>query len=245
MASVTAKGIVRRFPREDGGERTALAGVDLHVADGEFVALLGPSGCGKTTLLKILSGLDAPDAGRVELGTRDDHRPVVSHVFQEARLLPWLRVGDNLAFVQNGPRREGAARREAWLERVGLAGLAREYPGRLSIGMQQRVAVARAFLVEPDVLFLDEPFSALDELTAMEMREQLLGLYRERRCTVVLVTHNPMEAVLLADRVLIMTPSPGRIGTELRVSDDFPRPRDPDDERLWRLSRAAVHQLGS
>jgi len=243
VTGITARGIVRRFPLEDGGERVAVGGVDLEVAPGEFVAILGPSGCGKTTLLRILSGLDGADDGTVHLESPGGRPPVISHMFQEPRLLPWLRVRENLGFVLDDAARRDAARQDAWLERVGLHGVAREYPTRLSAGMQQRVAVARALIVEPDVLFMDEPFSALDELTAMGMRRQLLDLWRESRCTVVMVTHNPMEAVLLADRVVIMTSSPGRVRTEVRLAADFPRPRDPDDPRLWRTSRDAVKSL--
>jgi len=243
VTGITARGVVRRFPLEDGGVRVAVGGVDLDVAPGEFVAILGPSGCGKTTLLRILSGLDDPDGGTVSLAPQGGGVPVVSHMFQEPRLLPWLRVQDNVGFVLDGPARRDAARQEAWLDRVGLKGVGREYPMRLSAGMQQRVAVARALIVEPDVLFMDEPFSALDELTAMSMRERLLLLWGELRCTVVMVTHNPMEAVLLADRVVVMTPSPGRVQAEIRLVDDFPRPRDPDDPELWRTSRDAVRRL--
>jgi ABC-type nitrate/sulfonate/bicarbonate transport system ATPase subunit len=243
VAAIVAEGIVRRFPLEGGGERVAVAGVSLEVGAGEFVALLGPSGCGKTTLLKILSGLDRPDAGHVALDSGRIGRPVISHVFQESRLLPWLRVRDNLAFVLDGAKRSDTAAQDQWLARVGLTGLGREFPSRLSVGMQQRVAVARALIVEPDILFMDEPFSALDELTAMTMRQELLGLWRELGCTVVMVTHNPLEAVLLADRVVVMSASPGRVRSEFRLSEAFPRPRDPEDPALWKASRDAVRQL--
>ena len=243
MTRIEAHGIERWFPHP-AGRRRALAGVDLRVEPGEFVVLLGPSGCGKTTLLNILSGLDAPDAGRVEMRSSDGRAPVLSHMFQESRLLPWMTVRENLAFVLDGAARRDRARVDDWLGRVGLPATGDLYPRQLSVGMQQRVAVARALIIEPDVLFMDEPFSALDELTAMTMREELLELWRDLGVTVVMVTHNPMEAVLLADRVLVMTPGPGRIRSVLDLTRYLERPRDPDSEELWRVSREAVRSLG-
>lgn len=202
------------------------------------MCLLGPSGCGKTTLLNILGSLEPAFGGSVQFS---ETNPKLSYMFQEPRLLPWLSVLANLRFVH--PKRVKNAVLEGWLERVGLAEYATYYPGQLSIGMQQRVAVARALSTEPDVLFMDEPFSALDELTAMRVRGELLQLWRQQRCTVVFVTHNPLEAVYLADRVLVMTPSPGRIAHEVRVSERFSRPRDPEDAALWQLSREVVRLL--
>jgi ABC-type nitrate/sulfonate/bicarbonate transport system ATPase subunit len=130
-----------------------------------------------------------------------------------------------------------------WLERVGIPGRERDYPRQLSVGQRQRVAVARALIIRPDVLFMDEPFSALDELTATRMREELLDLWAELGCTVVFVTHNPLEATFLADRIVVMTPGPGRIVEDYRVADLIPRPRDGDDPRLWEASRVAVRAL--
>jgi ABC-type nitrate/sulfonate/bicarbonate transport system ATPase subunit len=226
-----------------GGERLALQGIDLVVDHGEFVCLLGPSGCGKTTLLNILSGLDHADQGTVHVRAPGGGEPVMGYVFQQSRLLPWLSVSDNLRFVLD---RGGAeARRDIgyWLERVGLGGRGDDYPRQLSVGQQQRVAVARALIIKPDVLFMDEPFSSLDELTASKMREELLDLWHELGSTVVFVTHNPMEATFLADRIVIMTPGPGRVVDDYRVSDLVPRPRDGDDPRLWEASRVAVRTL--
>jgi ABC-type nitrate/sulfonate/bicarbonate transport system ATPase subunit len=239
VAGIAARGVTKRYPLARGGGKLALKSVDLDVGDGEFVCLLGPSGCGKTTLLNILGGLEPDFEGSVRFTGATD--PSRGYMFQEPRLLLWLSVRDNLRFVLD--RRADAKRIDPWLERVGLGGYADYFPAQLSVGMQQRVAVARALIVEPKVLFMDEPFSALDELTAMRVRGELLGLWREQRCTVVFVTHNPLEAVYLADRVLVMTPSPGRITQEIRVSDRFPRPRDPEDAALWRLSREVVRLL--
>lgn len=242
MAELTARGITKSYPTGTAGERRAIAGVDLHVASGELVCVIGPSGCGKTTLLNVLAGLDAPDSGTVEIAGGRGPTPVISYVFQEPRLLPWSTVSSNLRFVLDDQKGAGALV-AAWLERVGLAGRGDDYPRQLSIGQRQRVAVARALVVQPDVLLMDEPFSALDELTASRMRIELLALWEELRCTVVFVTHNPLEAALLADRILVMSPGPGRIVREIRPADVLARPRDPDDPRLWELSRQAVAAL--
>ena len=243
MATVVARSIEKRFQGPGGTTVEALRGVDLTVGDGEFVCLLGPSGCGKTTLLNVMAGLLRQDAGTVEISGAFGAEPVVRTVFQEARLLPWMTVRENLGFVLDGPTRQKDERIDEWLGRVGLTGTADFFPRQLSIGMQQRVSVARGLIVKPDVLFMDEPFGSLDELTAMTMREELLGLWHDLGCTVVFVTHNPLEAVLLADRIVIMSARPGRIVHEERLVDALPRPRDPDDEALWRLSRDAVRHL--
>ena len=246
-ATIDVRGVIKVYPLADGTERIALDGIDLAVAQGEFVCLLGPSGCGKTTLLNILSGLDRADAGSVRVRAPDANRQAVSgYMFQESRLLPWLSVADNIAFVLDGADHAGRSRRETvsyWLERVGLAGRGDDYPRQLSIGQQQRVAVARALAIRPDVLYMDEPFSALDELTASRMREELLELWGETSATVVFVTHNPMEATFLADRIVVMTGSPGVIAADYRVSELVPRPRSTDDPRLWEASRVAVRAL--
>jgi ABC-type nitrate/sulfonate/bicarbonate transport system ATPase subunit len=243
MARIEGTGITKVYPLADGRERFALSDVSLTVPDGEFVCLLGPSGCGKTTLLNVLSGLDQADAGTVR-AVRDDGTPAkLGYVFQEARLLPWLSVGDNLRFVLDVDGAEADREVDFWLERVGIPGRGDDYPRQLSIGQRQRVAVARALIVRPDVLFMDEPFSALDELTAGRMREELLDLWAEIGCTVVFVTHNPLEATFLADRIVVMAAEPGRIVSDYRVSDLIPRPRDGDDPRLWEASRVAVRAL--
>ncbi|MFO7544002.1 MAG: ABC transporter ATP-binding protein [Trueperaceae bacterium] len=243
MATIDATGIQKAYPLLNGQERQALSGIDLHVFSGEFICLLGPSGCGKTTLLNVLSGLDVADEGVVVVARADGAAATFGYVFQEPRLLPWLTVQDNLRFVQD--RRGLAADGEVdyWLERVGLKGRGGDFPRQLSVGQRQRVAVARALLIRPDVLFMDEPFSALDELTASRMREELLDLWAELGSTVVFVTHNPLEATYLADRIVIMTPGPGRITADYMVSELLPRPRDADDPRLWQASRAAVQKL--
>ena len=242
MAEIHVSGLSKSYPLRDGGTRPALRDIELHVAAGEFVCLLGPSGCGKTTLLNILAGLDTADTGHVTVGD-PAAPPVTSYMFQEPRLLPWRTVRGNLHFVLDERGESAREKVDYWLDRVGLAGRGDDYPRQLSIGQRQRVAVARALLVKPDVLFMDEPFSSLDELTASRMREELLELWNELGCTVVFVTHNPLEATFLADRIAIMTPGPGRIVKDYRVSDLLPRPRDGDDPRLWEASRVAVRAL--
>lgn len=243
MATISVKGVSKAYPLAGGGERLALEGIDLEVADGEFLCLLGPSGCGKTTLLNILSGLDKADSGTVEVRSTDGELVVSGYMFQEPRLLPWLSVFDNLRFVLDGHDKGITDRIEYWLARVGLQGRGDDYPRQLSIGQRQRAAVARALIIDPDVLFMDEPLSSLDELTASLMREELLGLWAELGCTVVFVTHNPMEATFLADRIAVMSPGPGRVVKTYSVSDVLPRPRDADDPKLWEVSRMAVRIL--
>ncbi len=243
MATISVRGVSKAYALPGGGERLALEGIELAVADGEFLCLLGPSGCGKTTLLNILSGLDRADSGAVEVRSTDGGPVVSGYMFQEPRLLPWLTVKENIRFVLDGDGASDSQRADRWLERVGLVGRGNDYPRQLSIGQRQRVAVARALAIEPDVLFMDEPFSALDELTATRMREELLELWAELRCTVVFVTHNPMEATFLADTIAVMTPGPGRIVKRYAVSELAPRPRDGDDVRLWHASRIAVRAM--
>lgn len=238
MAEIVVSGVSKAYAMR-GGERLALEEIDLRVAGGEFLCLLGPSGGGKTTLLNIMAGLTAPDAGTVRLVRADGTDAHYGYVFQEARLLPWMTVRDNLRFVHGGALDE--AELEHWLERVGLAGRGRDYPRQLSMGQRQRVAVARALSIRPDVLFLDEPFSSLDELTAARLREELLELWADIGCTIVFVTHNPLEATFLADRIVVLAADPGRIVADYRVAG--PRPRDADDVRLWQASREAVKLL--
>jgi nitrate ABC transporter ATP-binding subunit len=198
--------------------------VTLYVREGEFVCLLGHSGCGKTTVLSILMGLVAPTTGGVVIGGREIDGPGTDRgvVFQSATLLPWLSVRDNVRLALDQGARGGDA--EPYLAAVGLGGLGRRYPRELSAGMQQRVGIARAFALEPRLLLLDEPFSLLDALTRMELQDQLVALWETTRRTVVMVTHDVDEALLLADRIVLMTNGPA--ATVGRVIDvPFARPR--------------------
>lgn len=238
MSGLVLRNVTRDYPVKDG-VRAAVEPISLDIAPGEFVCIIGPSGCGKTTLLNVMSGLDRQHGGTVRY---QDPAAVTSYMFQESRLLPWLSIHENLAFVLDGNASGKNALIKEWLGRVGLDGYGRDYPYQLSIGMQQRAAVARAMIVRPDILFLDEPFSALDELTALRMREEVLELCEELGCTVVLVTHNPLEAAYLADRIVVMAGQPGRV-VDIMDLGYLGRPRDSNDADLWRVSREAVSRL--
>jgi sulfonate transport system ATP-binding protein len=231
---LTIDGVGRTYPNGTH----ALDRVSLTVAAGEILAIIGGSGCGKSTLLRLASGLDHASQGQVLVdGTRiTEPHPSVGIVFQEPRLLPWLRVADNVGFgLAEIPRAERKARITAALAKVGLADYGRRWPRELSGGQAQRVAIARALVARPSVLLLDEPFSALDAFTRADLQDHLLDLWTETRPTLVLVTHDIEEALVLADRVVVMRPKPGRIAFEMAV--ELPRPRDrlsPDFEAAKR-----------
>ena len=199
----------------------------LYVSEGEFVCLLGHSGCGKSTVLSILMGLNQATTGGVVIGGREIEGPGTDRgvVFQSATLLPWMSVRNNVRLALDQVRRAAGARdAEAYLEAVGLGGLGDRLPRELSAGMQQRVGIARAFALEPRLLLLDEPFSLLDALTRMDCQDLLMALWQRTRRTVIMVTHDVDEALLLADRIVLMTSGPAAtIGQVLSV--EFPRPR--------------------
>ena len=213
----------------DTGPLEALRGVDFGVKRHEFVAVLGPSGCGKSTLLRIIAGLIAPTSGEVRVFDMPVTRPRddIGIVFQKPTLLPWASVEDNVVFpIRHKTGRVGRDHREKArdiLATVGLAGFERRLPDELSGGMQQRVGIARALLMDPDILLMDEPFSALDALTREEMGFELLRIWEARPKTVLFITHSISEAVLLADRVLVMGARPGTIVFDSAVP--LPRPR--------------------
>jgi NitT/TauT family transport system ATP-binding protein len=236
--------VSRRFARGV----LALDGVDLQIDAGEFVALLGPSGCGKTTVLRLLAGLDAADAGAVAVGDGSEP-PVLSYVFQDATLMPWASVFDNvwLPLRIAGASRGAAQERIApALQAVGLSDFARALPHELSGGMRMRVSIARALVTQPDVLLLDEPFASLDEITRQRLNGDLLELWTRNRFTCVFVTHSVFEAVFLAQRVLVMSARPGRIVADLAI--DAPVQRTAawrTDGRYLELCRAASAALES
>jgi sulfonate transport system ATP-binding protein len=205
----------------------ALDGVSLDVAPGEILAVIGGSGCGKSTMLRAMSGLDMPTQGRVVLdgAVITSPHPQIGIIFQEPRLLPWLRVADNVGFgLEDRPTDERRQRVTAALDRVGLADKAAVWPRELSGGQAQRVAILRALVPRPQVLLLDEPFSALDAFTRADLQEHLLGLWADLKPTLVMVTHDVEEAIVLADRIMVMRPHPGRVHEEIVC--DLPRPRD-------------------
>jgi len=207
-----------------------LSEVSLDVAAGEFVCILGASGCGKSTLLNICAGFEDFDSGAVEIDgepVREPH-PKRMFVFQEYGIFPWMSVWDNIAFGLGGRTRTERDRIvEHYIEMVGLVGFERTYPMELSGGMKQRVAVARALAVDPDVLFMDEAFGALDSLTRLHMRAELVRIWSRERRTVLFVTHDIDESVQMAQRVVVMTPRPGRIQRILDLTH-MPYPRDID-----------------
>lgn len=227
--TISAHGVGKVFEGA-GGRRVALEGIDLEVTSGEFVALLGPSGCGKSTLLSVLGGFTPPTSGEVlidgEPVTGPDPRFVT--MFQDHALFPWRSVLGNVEFgleaagVGRGERRERALK---WLGVVGLEDAAAAHVCELSGGMRQRVNLARALAVQPEVLFMDEPLGALDFITRMRVQEELLAVRAATDATMVLVTHDVEEALFLADRILLMTPCPGRIAEEVAVGGSHPKDR--------------------
>lgn len=205
----------------------ALDDISLTIRDGEFFAIVGPSGCGKTTLLRILAGLDSVTGGAIEIMSQGDGRPLNSMVFQEQSVFPWMTVRDNVAY---GLRMRGIGKTERYaiadrfIRMIGLTKFADAYPCQLSGGMKQRVSVARAFANDPDILLMDEPFGALDEQNRIILQQELLRIWEEHVKTTVFITHSIDEAIVMSDRVMVMTAHPGRIKDIITV--DLPRPRD-------------------
>jgi NitT/TauT family transport system ATP-binding protein len=227
----------------------ALRGIDLEIADGEFAALLGPSGCGKSTLLNLLAGFEAPTGGSLAVYDAPVAQPGPERgvVFQEAALFPWLNVWENVVF---GPKVQGLAPREyeerarETLRLVGLDRFDRHLPVQLSGGMRQRVGIARVLVMKPRVLLMDEPFGAHDAQTRLSMQQLLLDVWQKLKKTVVFVTHDIDEAILLADVIYVMSPRPGRIQSRYRV--EMPRPRSLDtltEAGFNELKRAIMHQI--
>jgi len=225
----------------------ALADVSLDVGDNEFVSVVGESGCGKSTLLKLVAGLTPPSRGTVRVRDQIVREPFVDvgFVFQQPVLLPWRSVLDNVLFsveMLGLDVRQYRKRALDLIELTGLGGFETKYPRELSGGMQQRVAICRALLPDPGLLLMDEPFGALDAMTREEMSLELLRIWEERRKTILFVTHSIPEAILLADRVVVMTPRPGRVARVLAI--DLPRPRTMDLEFDSRFKAASDEVRG-
>ncbi len=243
-AKVRFEGLSVTFAGE-GREVEVIRGIDLTVGSGELVCILGPSGCGKSTLLNVVGGFLAPTSGRVLIDGDPVRRPDPRRifVFQERGVFPWLTAAENIGFgLSRLPAAERAARVAHYVELFGLQGFETAYPSALSGGMKQRVEVARALAVKPDVLFLDEPFGALDSITRLTLRRELLRIWELEKKTILFVTHDIEEAVQLADRVVVLSQRPA---TVRRIVDiDIPHPRDLSSPRYLELRDAILAEIG-
>ena len=220
---IALTGVGKRFGRSGF---VALEGIDIEIPKGEFFVIVGPSGCGKTTLLRMLAGLDRPSEGRIDIRQFETARPANSMIFQGDSLFPWMTVYDNAAYglrMRHVENTEIADTVRGWLERIGLWRFRELYPHQLSGGMRQRVSIVRAFANDPEILLMDEPFSALDEQNKVLLHEELLRIWEATRKTVVFITHSVDEAVTLGDRIMIMTANPGRAKAIIKVPLERPR----------------------
>lgn len=227
MQKVSVQKVTRSFPSTGKPSFLALDVISLDIDTGEFLTLLGPSGCGKSTLLRLIAGLDKPTSGEVSISGRPEAKGYerLGVVFQHANLLPWLNIIDNVLYPARALSQTRKYEKRAFelLEMVGLSHVASRYPGQISGGMQQRAAICRALLLDPDILLMDEPFSALDAFTREGLQLELLRIHRETGKAIIFVTHSISEAILLSTRVVVMAAGPGRI-VESIVSD-LPAPR--------------------
>jgi NitT/TauT family transport system ATP-binding protein len=243
---LTLRGVEKSFPNGP----LALSSLDFEIREGEFVSLLGPSGCGKSTALRIIAGLTGPTRGRVEWrsqASRDDRTSHIGFVFQEPTLMPWANILANVSLplvLKHAPAEHVRAKAMAALDRVGLGKFAEAFPRELSGGMRMRVSIARALVTEPQLLLMDEPFAALDEITRFKLNNDLLGVWQATGTTVVFVTHSVFESVYLSSRILVMTPRPGRIFTQLAIDAPYPRDQNfrtsADYAALCRRASAAL-----
>ncbi len=247
MDFLELRDVTKEFSSNSGPPARIMDRVNLSVREGEFMAVLGPSGCGKSTLLQMAAGLLPVTSGEVRIAGRAIHAPPPEavYVFQQytRSLLPWRRVRDNVAFAVEHRMARAKARdaAEAQLAQVGLAGFGDHYPWQLSGGMQQRVAIARALTAEPAMLLMDEPFSAVDALTRLDLQSLILDIWTQRRLTVLLVTHDVEEAIYLADRIAMLTPRPTSVSRMVDVA--LPRPRDAITTRELPRFLALRHDL--
>jgi NitT/TauT family transport system ATP-binding protein len=227
-------GVVRSF----ANGVTALGPIDLDIREGEFLSLLGPSGCGKSTALRVIAGLLVPTAGAISW---PHGKSRIGFVFQDPTLMPWATARDNIRLpldLARVPRAESDRRAQAALARVGLAGFEGAYPRELSGGMRMRVSIARALVAKPEILLMDEPFAALDEMTRQELNDDLLRLWRDDGLTVVFVTHSVAESTYLSTRTVVLTPRPGRIAA------DIPMARAPEPDPSYRFTPAFAADAG-
>ncbi|MDP5278694.1 ABC transporter ATP-binding protein [Sphingomonas sp. DG1-23] len=239
-AKIVVDGITKGF-----GALSVVDNVSFEVGDGEFVAIVGPSGCGKSTLLNIIAGFERPDRGSVRVNGVERAGPNKNGIMisQHGSVFPWLTVQENLMFGLTGTSHDRqAARAERYIAMVGLAGFEKAYPHELSGGMLKRAEIARALVVKPEILYMDEPFSALDALMSLRMQTELRRILDEERHTVLLITHDVEEAIYLADRILVLSPRPTTIQTLFDV--DLPHPRKLSDPKAQRLREAILKELG-
>jgi NitT/TauT family transport system ATP-binding protein len=248
---VVARQLQKRYSQKRTGAVEALGPIDLEVKRGEFVCVVGPSGCGKSTLLRIVAGLIRPSEGELEVNVATAAKAPFSMVFQDYGIYPWKTVDANVRFglqIAGYSKRETAEITHEWLARLRLTDFASSYPDQLSGGMRQRVAIARALATDPEILLMDEPFAALDAQLREVLQGELLSMWEARQRTVLFVTHSLEEALVLGDRVVVMSARPGRIVASVDVP--LPRPRTSDSRhaqeigelrnRLWELLRAEV-----
>jgi NitT/TauT family transport system ATP-binding protein len=235
--------LTKQFPTKDG-IFTAIDNISLDIAPGTFFVIVGPSGCGKTTLLRILAGLEKPSSGTIEVHAEHPGKPSNSMVFQGDSIFPWMSVWDNAAY---GLKMRGVPEAEIrdivghYLSKTGLTKFAKRYPYQLSGGMKQRVSIARAFANDPEILLMDEPFSALDEQNKTLLQEEVLRIWEEDKKTVVFITHSVDEAVTLSDKIMVMSAHPGKVKAMIDVP--FPRPRNVLELRATKEYGEMVYQI--
>jgi NitT/TauT family transport system ATP-binding protein len=238
--------VTKRFDFQ-GEKIVALQDASLSIRKGEFVCLIGPSGCGKSTLLRMIGGFETPSEGQLDMWGKPIGEPGPDRgmVFQDYGLFPWLTVAKNVGFgpaARGRPAKEVAETTKRFVDMVGLTRFAEAYPHQLSGGMKQRVAIARVLANEAEVVLMDEPFGALDAMTRENLQQELLEIWERTKLTVIFVTHAIEEAILMADRIVVMSPGPGRIVADERVN--LPRPRDPTDPDFNMLRRHFAAMLG-
>ncbi len=241
---IEIEGVSKAFSSRSG-VLTVVADVDISVADGEFVAIVGPSGCGKSTLMSMVAGFTRPDTGTIKIDGVEREKPSSSGILisQHGSVFPWLTVQENLTFGLNGrAQTEKEKLADHYAAIVGLKGFEHSYPHELSGGMLKRAELARALVVKPDILYMDEPFSALDALMSLRIRKELLRILSEERHTVMLITHDVEEAIHLADRILVLSPRPARI--QARFVVDLPHPRKLTSPEAQSLRAAVLGELG-